>query len=65
MTLESVLAYTHLLAILSPVKKELARDMDISSVFPSAAATNQSTRTLVVEAPWPFARCARETKAQH
>ena len=41
---------SHLLAIVSPVKKDLSRSMDVSSVFPSSAATTASTRTLVVEA---------------
>lgn len=41
---------SHLLAIVSPTKRELSRDMDVSSVFPSAAATTGNTRTLVVEA---------------
>ena len=41
---------SYLLAIVSPVKKDLARSMDLSSVFPSSAATTTSTRTLVVEA---------------
>ena len=41
---------SHVLAIVSPVKKDLARDMDGSSVFPSSAATQRATRTLVVEA---------------
>lgn len=41
---------SHLLAIVSPTKKDLSRSMDLSSVFPSSAATQGSTRTLVVEA---------------
>ncbi len=41
---------SYLLAIVSPTKKDLSRDMDLSSVFPSSAATTGSTRTLVVEA---------------
>ena len=41
---------SHLLAIVSPVKKDLSRSMDLSSVFPSGAATTATTRTLVVEA---------------
>jgi hypothetical protein len=41
---------SHLLAIISPVKKELSRNMDLSSVFPSSPATQGATRTLVVEA---------------
>jgi hypothetical protein len=39
-----------LLAIVSPVKKDLSRDMDASSVFPSSGANQRNTRTLVVEA---------------
>jgi len=42
--------YSHLLAIVSPVKKDLSRDMDVSSVFPSSSANQRNTRTLVVEA---------------
>ncbi len=42
--------YSHLLAIVSPVKKDLSRDMDASSVFPSSNANQRNTRTLVVEA---------------
>ncbi len=41
---------SHLLAIISPTKKDLSRDMDASSVFPSSAANQRNTRTLVVEA---------------
>ena len=41
---------SHLLAILSPVKKDLSRDMNASSVFPSSGANQRATRTLVVEA---------------
>lgn len=41
---------SHLIAIVSPVKKDLSRDMDASSVFPSSAANQRATRTLVVEA---------------
>ena len=41
---------SHLLAIVSPVKKDLSRDMDVSSVFPSSGANQRATRTLVVEA---------------
>ena len=41
---------SHLLALISPVKKDLSRSMDLSSVFPSASATQGNTRTLVVEA---------------
>jgi len=41
---------SHLLAIVSPTKKDLSRSMDLSSVFPSSAATQSNTRTLVVEA---------------
>jgi hypothetical protein len=41
---------SHLLAVVSPVKKDLSRDMDASSVFPSADATANATRTLVAEA---------------
>ena len=32
------------------MKKDLSRDMDASSVFPSSAASQRATRTLVVEA---------------
>jgi hypothetical protein len=42
--------YSHMLAIISPVKKDLSRDMDASSVFPSSGANQRATRTLVVEA---------------
>jgi len=35
---------------LAPVKKDLSRDMDASSVFPSSSANQRNTRTLVVEA---------------
>jgi hypothetical protein len=41
---------SHILAIISPVKKDLSQGMDVSSVFPSSAATANATRTLVVEA---------------
>lgn len=41
---------SHILAIVSPVKKDLSRGMDVSSVFPSSAANNSNARTLVVEA---------------
>lgn len=41
---------SHLLAIVSPTKKDLSRSMDLTAVFPSSAATQGSTRTLVVEA---------------
>jgi len=41
---------SHLLAIVSPVKKDLSRDMDASSVFPSSSANQRATRTLVIEA---------------
>lgn len=41
---------SHVLAIISPVKKDLSRDMDTSSAFASGAATQRATRTLVVEA---------------
>jgi hypothetical protein len=41
---------SHVLAIISPEKKDLARGMDGSSVFPSSSANQRSTRTLVVEA---------------
>jgi hypothetical protein len=41
---------SHLLAIVSPTKKALSRDMDASSVFPSSSADQRNTRTLVVEA---------------
>ena len=41
---------SHLIAIISAVKKDLSRDMDASSVFPSSGANQRATRTLVVEA---------------
>lgn len=41
---------SYLLAIISPDKKEIGRDMDASSVFASAQANNGTTRTLIVEA---------------
>ena len=41
---------SHLIAIVSPVKKDLSRDMDGSAVFPSSGANQRATRTLVVEA---------------
>ena len=41
---------SHIIAIISPVKKDLSRDMDGSSVFPSSSANQRATRTLVVEA---------------
>jgi hypothetical protein len=41
---------SYLLAIVTPDKRSFSRDMDVSSVFPSSAATPNSTRTLVVEA---------------
>ncbi|MBP6763714.1 MAG: DUF4384 domain-containing protein [Rubrivivax sp.] len=41
---------SHILAIVSPVKKDLSRGMDVSSVFPHNTANNNNTRTLVVEA---------------
>ncbi len=41
---------SHIIAIVSPVKKDLSRDMDGSSVFPSSGANQRATRTLVVEA---------------
>ena len=41
---------SHIIAIISPVKKDLSRDMDASSVFPSSSANQRATRTLVVEA---------------
>ena len=41
---------SHLIAIVSPVKKDLSRDMDMSAVFPNSPATAAATRTLVVEA---------------
>lgn len=41
---------SHLLAIVSPVKKDMTRNMDLSQVFASSAATEGSTRTLIVEA---------------
>lgn len=41
---------SHIIAIISPVKKDLSRDMDASSVFPSSGASQRATRTLVVEA---------------
>jgi hypothetical protein len=41
---------SYLLAIVSPDKKDLGREMDASATFASAAANASSTRTLVVEA---------------
>ena len=41
---------SHVLAIISPEKKDLSRGMDGSSVFPSSSANQRNTRTLVVEA---------------
>ena len=41
---------SHLLAIVSPVRKDLSREMDLSSVFASSSATAAATRTLIVEA---------------
>lgn len=41
---------SHILAIVSPVKKDLSRGMDVSSVFPHNTANSSNTRTLVVEA---------------
>ena len=41
---------SHLLAIVSPVRKDLSREMDLSSVFASSNATAAATRTLIVEA---------------
>jgi hypothetical protein len=41
---------SYLLAIVSPDKKELGREMDASQVFASAAANASTTRTLIVEA---------------
>jgi Domain of unknown function (DUF4384)/Caspase domain len=41
---------SHLLAIVSPVKKDLTRGLQQGSVFASGAATTSTTRTLVVEA---------------
>jgi Caspase domain/Domain of unknown function (DUF4384) len=41
---------SHLLAIVSPVKRDFARGLQQGSVFASAAATTGSTRNLVVEA---------------
>jgi hypothetical protein len=41
---------SHLVAIVSPVRKDLSREMDLSSVFPSSTANAASTRTLIVEA---------------
>jgi hypothetical protein len=41
---------SYLLAIVSPDKKEIGRDMDASSVFSSAPANSGATRTLIIEA---------------
>ena len=41
---------SHVLAIVSPEKKDLSRGMDGSSVFSSSSANQRNTRTLVVEA---------------
>lgn len=41
---------SHILAIVSPEKKDLSRGMSASSVFPSSSANQSNTRTLVVEA---------------
>jgi hypothetical protein len=41
---------SHLLAIVSPDKKDLGREMDASLVFASSAANTNNTRTLLVEA---------------
>ncbi len=41
---------SYMLAIVSPEKKDIGRDMDASSVFPNAAATSSATRTLIIEA---------------
>jgi hypothetical protein len=41
---------SYLLAIVSPDKKDLGREMDAGSVFASAAANNATTRNLIVEA---------------
>ncbi|MGV8826466.1 DUF4384 domain-containing protein [Methylibium petroleiphilum] len=41
---------SHILALITPVKKDLSREMNLSSVFASTAATTANTRTLVVEA---------------
>ncbi len=41
---------SHILAIVSPEKKDLSRGMSASSVFSSSSANQSNTRTLVVEA---------------
>lgn len=41
---------SHVLAIVSPVKKDIGKAMDLSTTFPSAKATTGIARTLVVEA---------------
>ncbi len=41
---------SYLLAIISPDKKELGRDMDAGAAFASASANTAATRTLVIEA---------------
>lgn len=41
---------SHLLAIISPVKKDIGKDMDLSSVFPHADATQANLKTLYAEA---------------
>jgi hypothetical protein len=40
---------SYLLAIVSPDKKDIGREMDATSVFASAAANNATTRNLIVE----------------
>jgi Domain of unknown function (DUF4384)/Caspase domain len=41
---------SYMLAIVSPDKKDIGRDMDASSVFSNAPATSNATRTLIIEA---------------
>jgi pyruvate/2-oxoglutarate dehydrogenase complex dihydrolipoamide acyltransferase (E2) component len=41
---------SYMLAIVSPEKKDIGRDMDASSVFSNAPATSAATRTLIIEA---------------
>jgi hypothetical protein len=41
---------SHILAIVSPVKKEIGKGMNFSQTFPTAKATANNARTLVVEA---------------
>ena len=40
---------SYLLAVVTPTKREISKDMDMSSVFPSAPATGIVARTLIPE----------------